>query len=186
MPLVRRSVQPPQAIRMAATMEARLGPSASPRLTAAQAAKAMPRTGIARVGNMKPIIPVAIDLSMKRDAVYIATPIRTTAPQRSNRGAQPKNAHHAITATPPRSAPNIATAMASGQTEGRTNLNKASVTATKPSHGLNCFLEAMTAALAGFTAQITFRTVQLFHRTPPLVCTSSGGFGPPEPSTVIM
>ena len=54
---------------------------------------------------MIPIIPVAIDWWMMRDVAASATIISTTAPQRSDRGAREKNAHHTTTANPPRSAP---------------------------------------------------------------------------------
>ena len=53
------------------------------------------------MGNMNPIIPVAIDLSMMRDVATSATIIRTMAPKRSHQGARLKNTHHTTTAKPP-------------------------------------------------------------------------------------
>jgi hypothetical protein len=57
--------------------------------------------------NMNPIIPVAIDLSIRRDVASSPAIISTIAPQRSTCGARLKNAHHTRTATAHTSAPKI-------------------------------------------------------------------------------
>ncbi len=56
---------------------------------------------------MNPIIPVAIDLSMKRAVTIDAATIKGIAPQRSSRGARLKNAHQTTIAKAATSPPNI-------------------------------------------------------------------------------
>ena len=50
-PPVRTSAHPPQATKMVATIVAHRSPSESRRVATAQATKAMPRNGIANMGN---------------------------------------------------------------------------------------------------------------------------------------
>ena len=90
--------------------------------------------------NMNPIIPVAIDLSMRRDVTSHATIIRTIAPQRSNTGARLKNAHHTRTANAPTIAANIPRITASGRTTGTTSQpSNISAAAAMPGHNRSGF-----------------------------------------------
>ena len=74
------------------------------------------------MGNIIPIMPVAIDTWMTRDVATIATIIRTMAPKRSDQGARLKKTHHTTIANPPTSPPITPKGMASGSTMGTTNL----------------------------------------------------------------
>jgi hypothetical protein len=61
MPPVLRSVSTPHASRMAATIDARRGPLERRRLATAHDTKARLRTGMAKMGNIIPIIPFEMD-----------------------------------------------------------------------------------------------------------------------------
>src|SRR5271157_428173 len=92
------------------------------------------------MGNIIPIIPVAIEGWRKRGVAKSATIMRTTAPQRSNRGARLKKAHHTTTANQPKIPPTTAISKAPGTTLGRPNLTSTcSVTATTPGHSRSAF-----------------------------------------------
>jgi hypothetical protein len=85
--------------------------------------------------NIIPIIPVAIDSWRMRDIVSGATIIRTTAPQRSDRGARLRNAHQTTTASPHKSPAITPKNLASGTAIGTPNINShCSDTAATPGH----------------------------------------------------
>src|ERR1035437_10189441 len=92
------------------------------------------------MGNIIPIIPVAIDTWTMRDVANSAIIIRTIAPKRSDQGARLKNNHHTTIANPATSPPRMANAKASGTTMGTPNLTRHSSTAaTTPGHSRSGF-----------------------------------------------
>jgi hypothetical protein len=92
------------------------------------------------MGNIIPIIPVAIETWMMRDVASSATIARTTAPQRSSIGARLKKAHHTTIANAHKSPPRMANAKSSGMTMGTPNLTRhSSTTAATPGHSRSGF-----------------------------------------------
>ena len=84
--------------------------------------------------------PVAMETWMMRDVATSATIIKARAPQRSERGARLKNAHHTTMANAQTSAPIIPTGPASGATMGTTALaSNSSTAASTPGHSRSGF-----------------------------------------------
>jgi hypothetical protein len=92
------------------------------RLATAHTTNARLRTGTEYTVNINPIIDVEMEMSMNWAVAKRANIIRTTAVQRSNRGALLKKAHQIITANPLSIPPNNPTAIASGKMIGKTYL----------------------------------------------------------------
>ena len=106
------------------------------------------------MGNVIPIIPVAIERSTMRDVAPSATTIRRMAPNRSIQAARLKKTHHRTIASPPTNPPNTLISSASGHTIGTPNLRiHSSVTATTPGHSRSGFLGACSSA----GRRVTFR-----------------------------
>jgi len=109
-------------------------------LATAQVTKAMQSTGIEYKGNINPTFAVFIDMWRNCDVAKSAAIIKTTANQRSKRGALLKKAHHTTTANAKESPPRIPIIIASGIKTGITNLKRnCMITITTPGHNLSGF-----------------------------------------------
>jgi hypothetical protein len=69
--------------------------------------------------NINPILAVAIDLSRRREVIYMTTIIRMIAPHLSVLAARLKKIHHMTTANPQATPPKNPTAAALGASAGR-------------------------------------------------------------------
>src|ERR1035437_6529278 len=139
-PPVRMSAIPPHTARMAATIVARRVPLARRRVATAHAAKARPRSGIARAYNKNPIAPPAIDSWTMRLTANIPMIIRAMAPKRSDHAARLKNSHHKATRIPPANPPSTPYTTKSGPPEETTILaSPVSIARTTPGHSRSGF-----------------------------------------------
>src|SRR5688500_2494641 len=134
-PPVRTIVHTAHAATIAATMVARCTPIDQRRLTTAQATNARQMPGMASIGKIMPIAPVASDTSRNGNVAAIAAIIRTIAAMRSNHAARLKNSHQTAIAKNPANPPMTAYIVWSGATIGIPNrASHCAATIATPGH----------------------------------------------------